>query len=73
MSYPFKKTPPIFGESMDEFLDQLQEELYGPTPRGCCIKCKEPFTSKNVHTAAGWLEIDMSKLCENCFDEVFSD
>lgn len=33
-----------------------------------CVKCKCPFTSKNVHTIEGWRETQISGMCEDCFD-----
>jgi len=35
----------------------------------CCVSCKEPFTKENVHTEAGWREVHISQMCEDCFDE----
>lgn len=35
-----------------------------------CILCKEPFTNKNVYSALGWREVEISGMCELCFDEV---
>lgn len=43
-----------------------------PEP-ACCVSCKEPFSSKNVHTDAGWRETQLSRLCEDCFDAAFAD
>jgi|OpeIllAssembly_1097287.scaffolds.fasta_scaffold69407_3 hypothetical protein len=36
-----------------------------------CIKCGEPFSNKNTHTAAGWKETAITGLCEDCFDRIF--
>lgn len=35
-----------------------------------CILCKEPFTDKNVYSAAGWCETKITQMCELCFDKV---
>lgn len=39
---------------------------------GCCIKCAEPFSDKNTHTAAGWKETRITGMCEDCFDKLFA-
>ena len=36
-----------------------------------CVKCYEPFTDNNVRTAEGWSETKISKMCEDCFDDLF--
>lgn len=38
-----------------------------------CILCKQPFSDKNVHSEAGWREIHISHMCEDCFDEVVKE
>lgn len=35
-----------------------------------CLNCCEPFSVKNVFTAAGWAETKISGLCEQCFDMI---
>jgi hypothetical protein len=57
--------------SLKDFKDQLSQMVYGQTPAGCCVKCKQPFSDKNVHTPAGWRETGITKLCEDCFNAIF--
>lgn len=38
---------------------------------GRCIKCGEPFSDENTHTAAGWKETHITGMCEDCFDGLF--
>ena len=33
-----------------------------------CVHCNEPFSHKNVYSAEGWAETQISGLCEKCFD-----
>lgn len=33
-----------------------------------CLLCKQVFSNKNVYSAAGWKETQISGLCEKCFD-----
>jgi hypothetical protein len=33
-----------------------------------CRSCSEPFSERNVYSHAGWLETQISGLCETCFD-----
>jgi hypothetical protein len=35
-----------------------------------CVRCGAGFSDLNVHTDAGWREIRLSGMCEDCFDEV---
>lgn len=44
-----------------------------PISTPSCGKCGQPFTSANVHTAAGWAETELSGPCEDCFDALFAD
>jgi hypothetical protein len=53
-----------------QFKAGLEEFLYGTTEKGCCIQCKQLFSEANTHTAAGWKETNISKLCEDCFDNI---
>lgn len=41
--------------------------------RNLCIVCGEQFSERNVHSAAGWREILISGICEDCFDGLFED
>lgn len=38
-----------------------------------CILCDQPFTAANVFTDAGWREVRLSGMCEECFDREFAD
>lgn len=38
-----------------------------------CRTCREPFSDKNVHTDAGRREVQISGICEDCFDAAFAD
>lgn len=38
-----------------------------------CITCKEPFSKANVFTVEGYMECDISGMCEICFDRLFED
>lgn len=49
-------------------LDEMRTTMFGPTPAGCCVKCKQPFSDANVHTSAGWRETKLSLMCEDCWD-----
>lgn len=57
---------------LQSFKDSFAEQLYGKTEPGCCVQCKRPFTSLNVYTEAGWRETKISKMCECCWDHLFS-
>jgi hypothetical protein len=57
--------------SLKDFQAQLEASIYGKTPEGHCVSCKAPFSEINVHTAAGWRETKLSKLCEDCWDKEF--
>ena len=55
------------------FARALDSEIYGSTPQGCCKKCKEPISHKNVFTEGGWKEVEISGLCEVCWDKLFAE
>jgi hypothetical protein len=38
--------------------------------KGLCVQCNEPFSNENVYTTAGWLETEVSGLCEACWDGI---
>jgi hypothetical protein len=58
--------------SLDQFKKDLRDALFGPTPEGSCVKCKQPFVSgTNVFTAAGARETKISGMCEVCWDDMF--
>lgn len=38
-----------------------------------CIQCAQPFTDANVFTKDGWLETQISGMCESCFDGLFDE
>lgn len=33
-----------------------------------CVRCKKAFTEENVRSSEGWVETQISGLCEKCFD-----
>lgn len=35
-----------------------------------CVSCKEPFSDENVYSDLGWKEVQISGLCELCFDKI---
>ncbi len=37
-------------------------------PRTRCVCCGEPFSDANVYSEAGWIETQISGLCEVCLD-----
>lgn len=61
------------GADLEQFKAGLEAQLYGQTPAGCCVRCKQPFSSNNVFSAAGWGETKISKLCEVCWDIVMGE
>jgi len=36
----------------------------------CCCSCGFIFTTMNVHTREGWLETQISGMCEECWDDM---
>lgn len=38
-----------------------------------CMNCEQPFSKMNTRTVDGWLETQISGLCENCFDELCAE
>jgi hypothetical protein len=52
---------------------KLREELFGETEDGCCVKCKQRFSESNVFSDAGWRETEISQICEDCWDKMFSE
>lgn len=59
--------------SLTQFRTSLADALFGATPKECCVACKQPFSTKNVFTPAGWNETGISRMCEACFDKSFAD
>lgn len=35
-----------------------------------CVNCTQPFSAANTHSKDGWIETQISGLCEDCFDEI---
>lgn len=56
---------------LSKFKLDLEKSLFGETPQGRCVRCKDPFTSANVFTPQGERETHISKLCERCWNEMF--
>lgn len=59
--------------SLAQFQAALAAALFGPTPDKCCVACKQPFSTKNVFTPAGWNETGISRMCEVCFDKAVTE
>lgn len=38
-----------------------------------CVECKRLFSALNVFSREGWLETQISGVCEECFDDIFSE
>lgn len=38
-----------------------------------CVSCTEVFDHTNTHSPEGWQETQISGMCEDCFDRIFSD
>lgn len=38
-----------------------------------CIICKQPFSNLNVFTVEGAKEVNISGMCEICFDALFAN
>lgn len=56
-------------------LKRAKFSLPDPEPAGrdiwpLCRSCRQPFSDANVYTEAGWLETQISGMCEVCFDLV---
>jgi hypothetical protein len=51
----------------------LPEEMKQRLAAGVCIDCGHPFTDANVHSDAGWREVKLSNICEDCFDALFAE
>ena len=49
-------------------MTNLLTELKLKTHVHSCVCCKEEITSNNVFTASGWREVEISGMCEVCFD-----
>lgn len=43
-----------------------------PKP-GHCNNCGSPFSTSNTHTKEGWLETEITGLCEDCFDTMLAE
>lgn len=65
-----------FGDFVREYRGAANFIRIGPPQQavpGNCRSCKEPFSDKNVHSAAGWAETRISGMCEDCFDAAFAE
>lgn len=56
--------------SYSEYLEASKEIILNYT---CCVSCTEPFHPTNTHTSDGWKETQISGMCENCFDSLFTE
>jgi hypothetical protein len=59
--------------NLSDFKESLRQELFGKTPEGHCVKCKEKFSNENVFSSLGWKETQISGICEKCWDAMFSE
>lgn len=62
----------ILPETRDEF-EQLRTNVRDKLLYLRCTDCGEGFTEHNVKTAEGWEETQISGMCENCYDFLFSE
>jgi hypothetical protein len=51
----------------------LPDEMKQRLADGVCIGCGHAFSEENVHSDAGWREVKLSNMCEDCFDALFAD
>ena len=63
--------------SIDNMFDTFARGVFYSTrqeaqEKGICIECKEPALPK-CHSVAGLREYRISSLCEECFDDIFSE
>ena len=63
----------ITGGDLEAFKSNLTTAIHGETAAGCCVKCKDAFSSENVFTSAGWRETGLSGFCERCWDAMFAE
>lgn len=63
------------GVDLTNLQESIAEKAFGggPVTDGHCRRCREPFSEKNVFSAAGWGETKLSKLCEKCFDKMWEE
>ena len=38
-----------------------------------CVSCMDDFRPDNTHTKLGWVETQISRMCEDCYDRLFAD
>lgn len=59
-------------EDMDRIRALLKEAGFerGLSQGDTCAHCGMTFTFDNVHTDAGWMETQISGLCETCYDSI---
>ena len=53
-----------------EFVAAAKE--YGNKIQTHCINCQMAFSQENVMTSLGWVETQISGMCEKCFDDITS-
>lgn len=53
------------------FIEYMRGKEAGVLNYTHCVECSLPFSPLNTTTEAGWIETQISGLCEKCFDELF--
>lgn len=54
-------------------MQQFKAEAAAAVAAGKCVHCGQQFSDKNVHSDAGWREVKISGMCEDCFDAVTAE
>lgn len=57
-------------ERIRKMLDDLGFVRAADDIANVCKNCGEAFSNDNVMTDAGWIETQVSGLCEICFDDI---
>lgn len=58
---------------VQQVLDEMADALFGSTPVGHCVSCKlAPVQGANMFTEAGTKEFKLSRLCEQCWNEMMA-
>ena len=57
----------------ESFKDFLELRANGALRFHGCVSCCEPFDEENTKTPLGWVETQISGMCESCFDQLFAD
>jgi len=57
----------------ESFGDFIELRAQGALEYHCCVSCMEPFDHNNTKTPLGWVETQISGMCEDCFDQLFEE